>query len=227
VRKRWFVLPVAAAAAGATAAVALSTAPPVGPLPKGPVKTAKLAPGGAYAVVLPKPSAAGRVWRVARAFDSAVVRQLDEATTAAGVRVRFRAVGPGTTSVVFALTRGETAHAYAARTFRFVVAKPAADPKGCPTNLLPLTANPIGPAVTAALVADEPANRPQVTGAVIAPNDTQRGPQAKAQCGKKVWQRTVVVYIVDRAFLPAESASQRVLFVGRTSAGYTVWSRAH
>jgi hypothetical protein len=43
----------------------------------------------------------------------------------------------------------------------------------------------------------------------------------------KTWRRTVVVYVVDRAFLPSQSASQRVLFVGRTRAGYRVWQRAH
>ena len=34
-------------------------------------------------------------------------------------------------------------------------------------------------------------------------------------------------YVLDRAFLPAESAAQRVLFVGRTSDGYRIWARAH
>ena len=58
-------------------------------------------------------------------------------------------------------------------------------------------------------------------------SQSYQGPQAKARCGTKVWRRTVVVYIVDRAFLPAQSASQRVLFVGRTHAGYRVWERAH
>jgi hypothetical protein len=42
-----------------------------------------------------------------------------------------------------------------------------------------------------------------------------------------VWQRTVVVYVTDRAFLPAQSASQRIVFVGRTAAGYRVWQRVH
>ena len=66
-----------------------------------------------------------------------------------------------------------------------------------------------------------------MTAALVAPADAGRGPQAKAQCGAAVWRRTVVVYITDRALLPAQSASQRVLFVGRTSAGYRVWQRAH
>jgi hypothetical protein len=98
---------------------------------------------------------------------------------------------------------------------------------GCPKNLLPLGANAVGPAATAALRLDSAKNRPQVTSAVLAANDASRGPQAKSQCGKAVWQRTVVVYILDRAFLPSQSASQRVLFVGHTGRGWLVWQRAH
>ena len=97
----------------------------------------------------------------------------------------------------------------------------------CPTALLPLGANSIGPAVAAALRADPAANRPQVTGAMMAPADVQRGTQAKAQCGRTVWQRTVVVYVTDRALLPAQSLSQRVVFVGRTADGYRIWQRVH
>jgi hypothetical protein len=97
----------------------------------------------------------------------------------------------------------------------------------CPSGLLSLGSNPIAAAVTAALRADAAKNRPQAMGAWIATADAQRGAIAKAQCGSKVWQRTVVVYITDRALLPAQSASQRVLFVGRTKAGFKVWQRVH
>lgn len=225
--KRWFVLPVLLAVAGLVAAAALSTAPPVGPLPDGPSRTVKLAVSKTFTAMLPKPKVEGRVWRVARAPDAKIVRQVAEGSTASGVWLRFQAVGAGTTRVVVAVTRGERPHAYAARTFRFVVAKQAPARPGCPRNLLPLTANPIGPSVTAALLGDTAKNRPQVVGAMVAASDTQRGPQAKVQCGEKVWQRTVVVYITDRAFLPSQSLSQRVLFVGRTSAGYRVWKRVH
>jgi hypothetical protein len=208
----------AGAAAAAVAATALSSAPPVGPLPPGPEKTVKAVVGETFAVQLPKP-AAGRVWRVARAYDSTVVRETTETAT----RVGYRAVGPGTTRVVFALTRGERSHAYASRTFKVVVTKAGS----CPRDLLELTANPIGPAVTAALVGDAATNRPQAVGATVADHDTARGAQVKRQCGPTVWKRTVVVYIVDRALLPSQSAAQRVLFVGRTPSGYRVWERAH
>jgi hypothetical protein len=62
---------------------------------------------------------------------------------------------------------------------------------------------------------------------MLARNDAVRGPQARRACGRTVWERTVVVYILDRALLPSQSASQRVLFVSRFESGYRVWQRAH
>src|SRR4051794_37907082 len=86
------------------------------------------------------------------------------------------------------------------------------DPRGL---LPPSDTNPIGAAANAALRYEKPAARPEVRSAVLAIADAERGPQAKFSCGTRVWQRTVVVYILDRAMLPAQSASQRVFFVGR------------
>lgn len=97
----------------------------------------------------------------------------------------------------------------------------------CPRPLLPLTRNAIGPAAAAALLAVPKRDDPQVTGAVFAIHDSQRGPQAKRQCGIAVWRRTVVVYITRRAYLPALSASSGVYFVGRFPRGYRVWQIAH
>jgi hypothetical protein len=57
--------------------------------------------------------------------------------------------------------------------------------------------------------------------------DHQRGPQAKYECGTRVWQRTVVVYITLRAFLPSASLSEKVFFVGRFKHGYRVWQVVH
>ncbi len=97
-----------------------------------------------------------------------------------------------------------------------------------PRGLLPLTdANPVGAATVAALRYGKKASRPQVRGATLAIADQGRGPQAKYSCGVRVWQRTVVVYILDRASLPSESASQRVYFVGRFKDGYHVWQVVH
>jgi microcompartment protein CcmK/EutM len=205
--------------AAAAASAALAAAPPVGPLPTGPTKSIRVSAGETFTVTLPKSEIAGRVWRIARSYDDDVVLQVAEGDSPKVAWVTFRSVGAGTTRVVFALTRGETARA-AARTF--VVTVPRA---GCPDDLLPLGANAIGPAVTAALRADPARNRPQVTAAMLATSDRQRGPQARAECGARVWRRTLVVYIIDRAVLPAQSAAQRVLFVGRTPHGYRVWQR--
>lgn len=97
-----------------------------------------------------------------------------------------------------------------------------------PRGLLPLTsANPIGPASKAALRYANPADKPQVVSAILATMDQQRGPQAKFSCGTRVWRRTVVVYVTDRSMLPAQSASQRVFFVGRFKTGYRVWQIVH
>ena len=97
-----------------------------------------------------------------------------------------------------------------------------------PRGLLPLSGtNPIGAATAAALLYERKASRPQVRGALFATADRERGPEAKYSCGTRVWQRTIVVYILDRALLPAQSASQRVYFVGRFRNGYHVWQIVH
>jgi hypothetical protein len=99
--------------------------------------------------------------------------------------------------------------------------------RDCPRELLPLSRNAIGPAAAAALRAVPRRDDPQVTGAVFAVHDSQRGPQARRECGATVWRRTVVVYITRRAYLPAISASSGVYFVGRFRSGYRVWQIVH
>lgn len=97
-----------------------------------------------------------------------------------------------------------------------------------PRGLLPLSdADPVGPAARAALRYVKASDRPQVTSVRLAVNDQQRGPQARFSCGTRVWRRTVVVYVLARAALPAQSASQRVFFVGRFRTGYRVWQVVH
>jgi hypothetical protein len=97
----------------------------------------------------------------------------------------------------------------------------------CPPALLPLTSTSLAPAAKAALAADPARNEPKLVRAALAPNDPSRGPQALRACGDKVWRRTIVVHITDRAFLPSASLSERDVFVGRTASGYHVWLRAH
>jgi hypothetical protein len=100
--------------AAATGAVAGATAPPVGPLPAGPTATLATQKGQLVAVALPHRSG-GRVWRIARSFDSHVLRQISEADVGATVVLVFQATGRGTTTVAFGLTVGETKKAHESR----------------------------------------------------------------------------------------------------------------
>ena len=111
------LVPVVVVAA-ALAAPAIAAAPPVGPLPKGPISTIRTQKGELVSFALPVRSN-GRVWRVARQSNARVVRQISEADVGNSVVLVFKAVGKGTTTVAFGLTRGETARAYESR--RFVV----------------------------------------------------------------------------------------------------------
>ena len=83
-QKRFLTVAAVVAAAAVVTATALSSAPPVGPLPKGPVQTVKRSPGTMFTLTLPKPGVAGRSWRVARSYDSGVVRQVGEGTKPSG-----------------------------------------------------------------------------------------------------------------------------------------------
>jgi hypothetical protein len=89
-----------------------ASAPPVGPLPTPVVTTVKAKKGSLVSVALP--TRAGYGWRVARAIDARVVREISEGDVGPTVVVVFRAVGKGRASIVFAETRGETAKVYRA-----------------------------------------------------------------------------------------------------------------
>jgi hypothetical protein len=99
---------------GATAARASS--PPIGTLPPGPHTTVTTTAGQLVAVALPHRSG-GRVWRIARRFDGKVLREVSEADVGSNVVIVFKALHPGTTTLSYALTRGETTKALEARTF--------------------------------------------------------------------------------------------------------------
>ncbi len=110
------IAPVALVAAAVLAAPAAASAPPVGPLPAGPTQNITTQPGQLVAVALPH-AAGGRVWRLARAVDPKVLREVAEGDLGRNVVVVYKALGRGKVTVAFGLTRGETAHAYAARRF--------------------------------------------------------------------------------------------------------------
>ncbi len=100
--------------------VASATAPPVGKLPKAQLTTVSVAHGGLVSVALPA-RAAGFEWRLARQVDTNVLRETGEADVGANVVVVFKAVHPGTATVIYALTKGETPKAYKAIEYRVVV----------------------------------------------------------------------------------------------------------
>jgi hypothetical protein len=99
-----------------------ATAPPVGPLPKGPVTTIHTKAGSLVAVALPHRSG-GLVWRLARGVDAHVLRQVSEADVGKDVVVVYRAVAPGHVRLAYGLTRGETRQARASLTFAVTVAR--------------------------------------------------------------------------------------------------------
>jgi len=105
-------LGVAALATGvaiAAAGGARADSTPVGPLPAGPVSTITTHTNQLVAVALPHASkGSGLVWRLARQYDSHVIRQISEADVGTSVVLVFKVIHRGSTSLVFALTRGDT-----------------------------------------------------------------------------------------------------------------------
>ena len=108
-------LAIAAAVACASAAVAAQKdSTPVGPLPAGPTSTVATQRGELIAVALPHRTG-GRVWRIARPFDTRVIRQVGEADVGTAVVLTFKATGKGSAVLRFGLTKGETAKAFESR----------------------------------------------------------------------------------------------------------------
>src|SRR5262249_7630884 len=103
-----------------TAAAAVASGPPVGPLRAGPHSTVTTPTGEAFAIALPNRSG-GRVWRIARPFDSTVLHEVSEGNVGAHVVLVFKTTRAGQTTLALALTRGETPKALEARTFNVVV----------------------------------------------------------------------------------------------------------
>ena len=102
------------------AAPAGASAPPVGPLPKGPVTTVQTARGSLVAVALPYRTG-GLVWRLARGVDPKVLVEVDEADVGPNVVVVYRAKSPGHVKLAYGLTRGDTTGARASLTFDVTV----------------------------------------------------------------------------------------------------------
>lgn len=98
---------VSAAAAAVLAAAGLADSTPIGTLPSGPSSTIQTQKGQLVAVALPHRSG-GRVWRIARAYDSRILQEQTEADVATSVVLVFKAARAGTTTITFALTKGDT-----------------------------------------------------------------------------------------------------------------------
>jgi hypothetical protein len=80
---------------------ALASAPPVGPLPKGPVTSISTSKGSLVSVALQ--SRVGKSWRLARAVNAHVLVQVSEANVGNAVVIVYRAVGSGSVSVRYGL----------------------------------------------------------------------------------------------------------------------------
>jgi hypothetical protein len=100
---------------------ALASAPPVGPLPKGPVQTINVLHGELFGIALPRPRGKGLVWRIARHYDGRIVIEVSEAEQLGNIVGAYRAQRPGKATIVYALTLGESTKALQARTFKVTV----------------------------------------------------------------------------------------------------------
>lgn len=90
------------------AAVGRADSTPVGPLPPGPISAITTAPRQLVAVAMPRATIrSGLVWRLARRYDSTIVRQISEANVGRNVVLVYKIVGRGDTSLAFGLTRGD------------------------------------------------------------------------------------------------------------------------
>ena len=105
--KRLIIVISLVTALGGGSAAALADSTPIGALPAGPLGSIVAQRGEFVAVALPVRSR-GRVWRVARPFDSGVLRQVSEANVGSSVVLVFRARGIGATTIALALTRSDT-----------------------------------------------------------------------------------------------------------------------
>jgi hypothetical protein len=68
----------------------------------------------------------------------------------------------------------------------------------------------------------------RATAAALASSDRGgRGGYARANCGRRVQSRTVVVYLEFPAMRPSASLSQGVVLVSRFGGRYRVWAQLH
>jgi hypothetical protein len=90
--------------------------PQVGELPPGPTAAIATESGHLVAFAL-RSRTNGLVWRIARPFNTGVVRQVSEGRIGRSIIVVVRAIRPGSARIVFAPTRGETPRAFDVRRY--------------------------------------------------------------------------------------------------------------
>ena len=102
---------------------ALADSTPVDRLPPGPAVRVEATRNTLVAIALPRPKrTGGLVWRLARPVDRAVAREVSEGEVGDTIVVVFRAVGRGSVTVRYALTRGDASSvAVASRTTHLTV----------------------------------------------------------------------------------------------------------
>ena len=110
----------AALAATVFAVCARASAPPIGPLPRGPVTSIQVEHGQLFALALPKPTN-GYVWRGAKNTNVKVAKPLYEGELNGNIVLVYKALKAGKTTIAYGLTKGETEKAYESQTFRVTV----------------------------------------------------------------------------------------------------------
>lgn len=115
------VVPLGVALAAAVLATSAgATAPPIGPLPKGPITSIQVEHGQLFALALPKP-ASGYTWRGAKNTNVKVAKPLDEGELNGNIVLVYKALKAGKTTIAYGLTKGETQKAYQSQTFQVTV----------------------------------------------------------------------------------------------------------
>jgi len=92
-----------------------------------------------------------------------------------------------------------------------------------PRKLLQLDPSPLERAMAAGIRFERAKDKPIALGASLAVVDPRKGPGVKRECGARVWNRTVVVYVGLTALSAKQKRSHPILFVGRFPGGYRVW----
>lgn len=99
---------------------ASASAPPVGPLPKGPTTMIQVQHGLYFALALPH-GAKGQYWRGARPSDPTIAKPISDADLDGAVVLLYKAGHAGKTTLVYALTKDEETKALKSHTFKITV----------------------------------------------------------------------------------------------------------